>query len=222
MSYFSNDYNKFFKELAANNHKEWFDQNRNRYEKQVKAPFARFVEDLINSIAKDDKTVKIGPKEAIFRVNRDIRFSKDKTPYKTRMSAIVSRGGRKDMVSPGIYFELGPEHVVIYGGVYMPDKTKLQQIREHIAAHPQAFDKAINHKDFKKFFGKLHGEQSKVIPKELKAAAQKQPFIYNKQFYHYAKLPAKTVTDKNLLKIFMDHYYAAKPLKQFFEKALGM
>ena len=83
MAWFTSDFNTFFKDLARNNNKEWFDANRKRYEASMKQPFESFTTEVIKRVAKHDKSVKIGPKEAIFRINRDIRFSKDKTPYKT-------------------------------------------------------------------------------------------------------------------------------------------
>ena len=100
MSYFSEDFLRFFKELAGNNNKEWFDLNRKRYFKEVKDPFHHFIEDLIAAVQKEDSNVNIAPKDAIFRINRDVRFSKDKTPYKLQVSAIISKGGKKDKVSP--------------------------------------------------------------------------------------------------------------------------
>ena len=133
MSFFTADYLDFFKELAANNHKDWFDANRKRYEKSVKDPFKAFVQEMIDRVRAEDSSVQIEPKDAIFRVNRDIRFSKDKTPYKTQMSAIVSPGGKKDKTTPGIYMELGPENLKIYGGAHMLDKEQLLAIRETIA-----------------------------------------------------------------------------------------
>ncbi|HNR54889.1 MAG TPA: DUF2461 family protein, partial [Flavobacteriales bacterium] len=86
MAWFTNDFNDFFKDLAKNNNKEWFDANRKRYEASVKEPFTAFVAEAIKRIGKHDKAVRIEPKEAIFRINRDIRFSKDKTPYKLNAS----------------------------------------------------------------------------------------------------------------------------------------
>ena len=88
---FNEEYLDFFKELAQFNKKEWFDENRKRYEKSVKIPFKKFVTELIQEIQKIDPEVEIEAKDAVFRINRDIRFSKDKTPYKIQMSAILRR-----------------------------------------------------------------------------------------------------------------------------------
>ena len=221
MAYFTADYSEFFKELAANNHKEWFDANRKRYEKSVKEPFNAFVGEMIRRVRQDDPNVQIQPKDAMFRVNRDIRFSKDKTPYKTQMSAVVSRGGRKDTSVPGIYFELGPEMIRLYGGAYSLSNEQIHKIRTAIANNLKAFDKTLNDKEFKEMWGDLLGEQHKRLPKEFQEAAEKQPLIANKQFYYHAKLDAELITKDELPDLIMDYYHASKPMKDFLGSALG-
>lgn len=220
MAWFPPDFNKFFIELAPNNNKEWFDANRKRYELSVKEPFEAFVAEVIKQVAKADSKVTITPREAIFRINRDVRFSKDKAPYKSRMSAVVAAGGRKDHSSGGIYFEIGPENVAFYGGQYMPDKDQLQRIREHIAANLAQFKKLRTAKAFVEHFGEIQGEKNKIVPKEFKDALAKEPLIANKQFYFMAELPPKTVTDPKLVNILMEHYKAMKPMNDFLAAAL--
>ena len=215
MAWFTDDFNRFFKDLAKNNNKEWFDANRERYEASVKAPFEAFVAELIDRVGKVDKTVRITPKEAIFRINRDVRFGKDKSPYKLQMAAIVSPAGRKDHGIPGLYVQLGPDCVGIYGGRYMPEKDDLQRIREHIAANLKKFKALRSDKQFVKHFGTVQGEKNKVLPAEFKALLEKEPLIANKQFYCMAELPAKTVTDPKLVDILMAHYKAMKPMNDF-------
>jgi uncharacterized protein (TIGR02453 family) len=216
MAWFTNDFNAFFKDLAKNNNKDWFDANRKRYEASVKTPFEAFVAEAIKRIAKHDhrlvgadgKTIQLEAKEAIFRINRDIRFSKDKTPYKLETSAIISPAGRKEHNIPGIYFALGPENVKIYGGAYMPEKDQLERIRTAIMRDGKGFRKAIGAKAFVSLFGTVQGEANKVLPAEFKAHAAKEPLIANKQFYVVAELPAKLVTDPKLMDVLMDHYLA--------------
>ncbi len=215
MAWFTDDFNKFFKDLAKNNHKEWFDANRKRYESSVKKPFEAFVAELIKRVAKLDPAVQIEPKEAIFRINKDIRFSKDKTPYKLSATAIVSPGGRKDHSDPGIYIELGPEHVQLYGGSYAPDKEQLHKIRSKIAADPNGFRKLYQAKAFTAHFNGVEGERNKVLPPEFKEIAKVEPLIANKQFYYHGTLPAKTVTDPKLMEIVMEHYMAMRPMNAF-------
>jgi uncharacterized protein (TIGR02453 family) len=220
MAWFTPDFNQFFIDLAPNNNKEWFDANRKRYELSVKEPFEVFVADVIRQVAKVDPKVTITPREAIFRINRDVRFSKDKAPYKSRMSAVVASGGRKDHSSGGIYFEIGPENVAFYGGQYMPDKDQLQRIREHISANLSQFKKLRTAKAFVDHFGEMQGEKNKIVPKEFKDALAKEPLIANKQFYFMAELPPKTVTSPKLVDLLMEHYTAMKPMNDFLAAAL--
>ncbi len=220
MAWFSPDFNKFFIELAPNNNKEWFDAKRKRYMKSVKEPFEAFVGDVIAEVAKHEPKVSIIPREAIFRINRDIRFSKDKTPYKSRMSAAVAEGGRKDHSSGGIYFELGPENVAFYGGQYNPDRDELQRIREHIAANLSTFRKLRTSKVFVEHFGEMQGDRNKIVPKEFKAVLEEEPLIANKQFFFMAELDPKLVTSPKLLDLLMEHYKAMKPMNDFLAAAL--
>ncbi len=219
MSYFSADYLEFFKELSQNNHKDWFDINRKRYASSVKEPFKSFVALMIDRIAAADPTIATTAKDSIFRINRDIRFSKDKTPYKTNNSAIISAKGRKDKSYPGLYFELSPDAVQIYGGVYGCDTKQLQRIRAEIAQDPTGFQAVLNDKNFKKKYGTLKGEKNKVLPKEFKEAAQTEPLLYNKQFYYGATLDAKHILSPKLPDLIMEHYHAAKPVREFLLRA---
>lgn len=220
MNYFNSDYLDFFKELAANNNKEWFDANRTRYEKSVKQPFEAFVTEVIKSIQAHDPAIAITHKDAIFRINKDVRFSKDKDPYKLNRSAIIAPNGKKDKSFPGLYFEMGPEHFRIYGGVYMPDKFQLYDIRAAIAENPTTFNQLTQEKSFISTFGEIHGEKNKIIPKEFIAAGASIPLIYNKQFYWFKEFSAETILDKNLLDILLKTYLANKKQMDFFAKVL--
>lgn len=211
MAWFTADFNGFFKDLAKNNHREWFEANRKRYEASVKEPFEAFVAEAIQRIAKHDKAVAITPREAIFRLHRDIRFSKDKTPYKLESSAIISPAGRKDHSVPGIYFALGPESVKFYGGAYAPDKEQVERIRTAIMRDMATFHKVVHAKTFKEVFGTVQGEANKVLPAAFKEAAKLEPLIANKQFYVGAERKASLVTDPKLLDVLMDHYLAMRP-----------
>lgn len=222
MAYFTADFIDFFKELAANNHKDWFDANRKRYKQSVQEPFKSFVQEMINRARAEDPAIDIEPKDAIFRINRDIRFSADKTPYKTNVSAIIGPGGKKNKEYPGMYVELGPEAVSLYGGAYLLEKDRLQRLREYIASHPKEFEKAINDPGFKKHFGQIHGEQNKRLPKELQSAAENQPLIFNNQFYYYTTFPPDLATKAPFPDKLMEAHQAAKPVRGFLIKGMGL
>jgi uncharacterized protein (TIGR02453 family) len=119
----SKEYVSFFKKLSANNNTEWFNANKKKYEQDVKAPFYQLVQEVIDLMKKLDPAIKVEPKDCVFRINRDIRFSNDKNPYKNYMAAVVSAGGRKDTTTPGIYFHVEANTLSIAGGSYAPPKV---------------------------------------------------------------------------------------------------
>ena len=221
MATFTVDFINFFKELSQNNNKKWFDQNRSRYEESVKTPFYSFVERMIEKIQTEEPDVKITPAESIFRINRDIRFSKDKTPYKTQMSALISRTGKKDKGFPGIYFSLDAANIMIYGGAHILEKERLYNIRKYISEHLDEFLKLLDDRIFKEKYGGIHGDKNIRIQAEFKDAAEKQPLLFNKAFYYYAKLDIKLILNPGLVDIFMDYYLAAKPIREFLIKAIN-
>ena len=220
MAHFSDEYHKFFKGLAKNNSKEWFDKNRKTYDQYVKQPFYAFVEEMIVRIHADNPEVLINASEAIFRINRDIRFSKDKTPYKTHLSAVISPGGKKAKDDPGFYFQIGIDGIRIYSGIHLPDKEKLENVRRAIANSPDEFAKIIKDKKFVSKYGTVLGEQHKRIPPEFKDAFEKQPLIANKNFYVMANMESSYITKDKLSEVLMDYYFAVKPFLVFLINAV--
>ncbi|MBI1838443.1 MAG: DUF2461 domain-containing protein [Flavobacteriia bacterium] len=221
MTFFNQDFLQFFMDLAGNNNKDWFDQNRKRYEVNVKDAFKNFVTHIITKLAEEDSAFKdLEASSCIFRINRDIRFSKDKTPYKMNVSAVVTPEGKKSKAINGVYFELGPEHVRVYGGVYEIDKDDLLTVREGIAKNPERFKKIYSEISFKSVFGEILGEKNKVIPKELKEAAEKEPLIYNKQWYFYKQFDSEVVLNENLAQLIIDCYRAGQPVENFFNELI--
>lgn len=220
MSYFTHDFLDFFKELEENNVKEWFHEHKKRYEKNVKAPFHDFISDMIKRIQVKDPEVRIEPKDAIFRINRDIRFSPDKSPYKTHVAAVISRDGRKNHATPGFYIHLNHKQAMAGGGGYFISKEQLYTLRENIAADPKSFRNVVNNKAFKSKFGEIKGEKNKVLPKEFKEAAEKEPLIYNKQFYYMADLDPEVVLEDNLPELMMEYFNAGNVFNVYLNKVL--
>lgn len=202
-------------DLAAHNHKDWFDLNRQRYLHDVKAPFEAFVSDLISRLKHIQNLGTLEAKDCIFRINKDVRFSKDKTPYKLQASALITRGGRKNMQNAGLYIELGPEFVHIYTGHYMPEKDHLLQLRNKIASNPKAMEAIISAKPFKLYFGEVKGEKAKLLPPDLKAKAAEMPLIYNKQFYLQHTADADLISGPKLTEYILKVYSAAADFNAF-------
>jgi uncharacterized protein (TIGR02453 family) len=221
MSFFSQDLFQFFIDLAPNNHKEWFDQHRKRYEQSVREPFREFVADLIVKMSLISPAFKgLEAKDCIFRINRDIRFSKDKSPYKMMVSALLIPGGKKSRSTDGIYLEIGPEHVRIYGGIYEMEKQTIEAVRHGIADDFPTFQSCYNDSDFVHLFGNILGEKNKMLPPEFKDAATTEPLLYNKQWYFYAEFDPNVALVKTFDERVLDCYRTARPLLLFFENCL--
>lgn len=198
-TYFTEEYLNFFMELASNNHKDWFDTNKKRYQNIVKTPFETLIQDIIEKQKKPLSLGELSTSECIFRINKDVRFSKDKTPYKIQMSALIAKGGKKNMYDPGLYIEIGPEFINIYTGFYMPEKEQLHTLRSKVAANPKKLEAILNKKDFINAFGEVKGEKSKVLPVDIKALAKAHPLVYNKQFYLLHQADATLILNPGLL-----------------------
>ena len=221
MAYFDARFFQFFEGLAIDNSKTYFDESRKLYEEAVREPFKELVADMILRIREHEPEMDIEPKDAIFRINRDIRFSKDKTPYKTHVGAFVSRGGRKDHHLPGFYFQLSNEGVMVGGGVYMPDKDGIHRVRTRIARDPDGFQKVIDDPAFKETFGEVQGDRLKRIPPEFKEVFEVQPYVANKAWYHMANLAPEFIVADDLSDRLMDVYRDGQGIMVYLREALS-
>jgi uncharacterized protein (TIGR02453 family) len=219
--FFTSDFPAFLRELEIQNDRDWFQQHKARYESVAKKPFEAFVAALIDRMQDLDRRILLTPRDAIFRLHRDTRFSADKSPYKTHVSAIISPGGRKDMQGIGMYIELGGHHARVYSGAYMPEKESLYRIREKIAAEPERFAALLADPEFRRHFGEIRGERNKVLPAEFREAATLQPLLYHKAFYYFTEWPAEAVTEDTFIDEVMKRYRAAAGLNAFLAEALA-
>jgi uncharacterized protein (TIGR02453 family) len=154
----------FLDGLAQNNNKAWFDANRDRYV-AARASFEEFVQLLISAIDKFDPLGGLAARDCIFRLNRDLRFSKDKTPYKTNFGALIAPGGKKS-ARQGYYFQLMPhDKSGAAGGLYMPSPAQLAAFRRAIDRDPAPFQKIINARPFLRLFGPLQGTKLTTAPR---------------------------------------------------------
>jgi uncharacterized protein (TIGR02453 family) len=219
MSYFDQDFIDFFLELSQNNRKEWFDENRKRYEKKVKEPFKQLVADTIVQIQKFDPEIFIEPKNAIFRINRDIRFSNDKRPYKNNVAAVFSKTSKKEEF-PAYYLHLSPHECYVGGGMYSMSKETLYKVRQEILYNPEEFNGLLNDAAFKSTFGEIKGEKNKILKPPFKEAADEIPLLFNKQYYFMKDWPTSIITEEKLDEKLANAYEKAFPLVQFFRRAL--
>lgn len=222
LHYFSTEFIDFFKNLSQNNHKDWFDANRKTYENFVKKPFSEFIQNLIDHLKNEGFSIAPDAKDAIFRINRDVRFSKDKSPYKTHTSALLSSDGRKAINNPGYYLEFNADNIGIYSGLYAPDNQQIKKVRQHIVHFPESLEQIISNPMFIEKFGEIQGEKISRVPKEWQAIAESQPLIYHKQWYITAHLPSQTILNDNLIPLLTEYIKVAEPLQNFLSEALEM
>lgn len=209
----------FLEKLKKNNNKEWFDKNRAEYE-TAKNNQKELITELIHTIAKFDPAVKmLEPKDCIFRINRDIRFSNDKTPYKINMGASISPGGKKSF-SAGYYIHIQPGASFLAGGMWQPPAPQLQAIRQEIDYNTPEFKKIIGNKDFKKYFGALSDEDKvKTAPKGYEKTHPEIELLKLKSFIMVHDLKDKEVLSKDFVKQCGIIFKAMYPMNQFLRRA---
>lgn len=221
MVHFDADYLKFLRELPANNNRDWFNENKSRFKTHVEGPFHDFVNELIKKVSPlMEGLEEIDSKHCVFRIYRDVRFSKDKSPYKSHMSALITPSGRKGMSDPGLYLESSGEHLRLYSGAYQLDKEALERVRTAIMKNEKQFAKLITNKKFVDTFGEIRGEKNKRIPKEFREAADHQPLLFNKNFYFFREWPAEKILEANLIKDLLSTYKVAQPVNEFLFSAI--
>lgn len=152
---------KYLSGLKKNNNKNWFDAHRPQYE-AAKIDFQNFIELVIQDLQRTDTTITgIVAKDCLFRMNRDVRFSKDKTPYKSNMGASIKIGGKKSLLA-GYYFHCEPGSSFIGGGLWMPDAPQVQKVRQEIDYNWEEFQAILKNKGFKKLIRISIKEATKV------------------------------------------------------------
>jgi uncharacterized protein (TIGR02453 family) len=209
----------FFRELELNNDREWFASNKVRYETSVKRPMETLADELIQRLKTIDPAISMTGKEALFRIYRDVRFSKDKLPYKTHAGMAITRGGRSDFSVTGLYFEVGPREMGVAGGYYFLEPEKVRAMRRYLAENLDELESRLSEPWFKRLYGTIEGDRNKKLPPEFRAAAERQPIMLNKQFYYWAPYDAEEALRDDLPDFIFEHYRAALPMNAFLSQA---
>jgi uncharacterized protein (TIGR02453 family) len=214
---------QFLKDLKKNNAKEWFDDNRKPYE-NAKNDFLEFTQQLINGVGKFDTNIlkaNLDPKKCITRLNRDVRFSKDKSPYKTNFFAMINQGGKKSNLAC-YYLQLQPDNSFTGGGVYMPMPPDLQKFRQEIDYNFKEWQSIVESKSFKKVFSK--GIQSPdTLSRPPKGFDETNPaieYLKMKGYLTMNQITDELLKSKTAVKTLLQNFETAKPLIDFLNKAL--
>jgi uncharacterized protein (TIGR02453 family) len=213
---------QFLKNLKRNNKKEWFDANRSKYE-DARKDVENLSAEVIKKLSRVDESIAyLQPKDCMFRINRDVRFSKDKSPYKTNTGVYFSKGGKKG-ITGGYYFHLEPGSSFVAGGMWMPMPTELKKIRQEIDYNLDQFEKIISSKKFKIVFRDLDRSAEYVLSRPPKGYDENNPaieFLKLKSYIATAKIADGDLTSKNLVKNIVAQFELVKPLVDFLNTSI--
>lgn len=212
----------FLKALKKNNNKPWFDSNREKY-LDAKKNFGEFVASLLSKFILVDEDMKeLLPKNCTFRINRDIRFSKNKTPYKINLSASFNKGGKKS-INAGYYFHLQPGgNSFVGGGLWRPEPVELKKLRQEIDYCFPEFEKIINAAAFKKNYGELERDQNQMLVNVPKGYEKENPaadFLRMKSFVATKNIADNDLTNPKLANEVIQSFKALMPLIKFINRS---
>lgn len=209
----------FLKALKGNNDREWFNANKNLFQ-QSSEEFKSFTNLLIAGINEfDDSVGALDPKDCIFRIYRDVRFSHDKAPFKTNFGAYIAKGGRKSPYA-GYYFHLDAEASFASGGIYMASTEVMKRIREDIDLYPEEFLAIVNDKKFKETFQFFDEDKLKRVPLGFDKDSAVAEYLKFKHITPYHSLSPSDIADKYLLKNTLAVYKSMKPLVDFLNRSI--
>lgn len=201
----------FLKELKLNNNREWFQENKKKYEASHQE-MAALGDELLKRLNQFDEIETISGKKSLFRIYRDVRFSKNKAPYKTNRSGSFKRAG--DNRRGGYYFSIEPGNSMIGGGFYAPNAADLKLIREQIEMDAEPLKQALANKKFKNYFGELLGEKLKTVPRGFNADDPNIDLLRFKNFYVMKKFSDQEVMSADFPDQIIKGYQSIQP---FFE-----
>lgn len=208
---------KFFRQLAKNNNRDWFAENKSRYEASVLAPALALVEDIKAPLKMVSPHFLAIPKRSggsLMRIYRDTRFSKNKTPYKTNLGVHFRHEAGKDVHAPGFYFHVDPKEIFVGAGIWHPDNQTLNQIRVLIDDDQKRWKRVTNAKSFKSVY-EVFGESLKRPPRGYEADHPLIVDLKRKDHIGLAMLTEKDLLDRHLIDKLIKHFKAAVPYVRF-------
>jgi uncharacterized protein (TIGR02453 family) len=209
----------FLSDLKNNNNKEWFDANRGSYE-QSKKTMETLVQQIIEKISQFDSSVSgTEARKAVFRINRDVRFSNNKEPYKTNMGGFIVPGG-KNSGKAGYYLHIEPGACFLAGGVYCPEATVLKKVREEIIYNTSAFKQIIDNKSFIDVFGEIQGEKLKRPPKGFPENFSDMELLKYKSYTVVHQISDSKLQEDGFVDFATDVFKEMKPFNQFINSGI--
>ena len=217
---FPPEMNQFFRSLKRNNRREWFQPRKHLYEQHCKEPMLELIAALNRDLAKYAPDFVTEPKKALFRIYRDTRFSKDKTPYKTHVAASFSRRGSTGLGTGGYYFSVSHDQVEIAGGIYHPFPDTMLAVRQHIAELHEEMRSILAAKKVRKLLGNLQGDELTRAPKGFDPEHPGLDFIKKKDWILDVTLDAKMANTPALYREIAERFRAMAPLIDYLNRPL--
>lgn len=224
--YFGSALFRFFRELAANNNRDWFLKNKHRYEADVREPMLRFIADFAPRLRKTSRHYLADSRPiggSMFRIYRDVRFSADKSPYRTNAGAYFhhAMGREKGIDTPGFYLHLSPGEVFVGSGVWHPETQTLAKIRDAIVRHPERWKRATSGREFRATC-RLSGAKLQRPPKGYDPNHPLIEDLKRKDFVTVTDLSEKDACSPRFMDDFVSACEAATPFMRFLTEALGL
>ena len=210
----------FLRRLKRNNRRPWFQKNKPIYDEKVRQPMVELVQALNHELLGIAPEMVTEPRRAIYRIYRDVRFSPDKSPYKTHIAALFTPRNLPKHAGGGFYIHLSPDELLVAGGVYMPGPKELWEIRNHIAQNAATLRRIVAERRFKEYFGSLEGDQLTRVPKGFPCTHPAADLLRHKQFLVSVTHSPEKGLDPGLLGFLIRYFRAMTPLIRFLNKPL--
>ena len=210
----------FLRDLAENNTREWFQDNKKRYQ-QARGEFEEYITKLLPKLALIDKGLAgLEAKQCVFRIYRDVRFSSDKSPYKTNMGAAMTKGGRKSPYAT-YYFHVEPGNVFAAGGIWMPEAPVLKAMRQEVYYNADEFKAILDAPSFRKYFDGISGESLKRPPRDFPADFPDADLLMYKSYVTVTDFKDDRITTDGFMDELLNAYRAMYPFNSFINRALA-
>lgn len=211
----------FLRALKRNNRREWFQPRKDQYEAQVRAPMLAIVEQLAVDLHHIAPDIVVDPKHALYRIYRDTRFSENKTPYKTHVAANFPSRGLPKHEGAGLYFHVSPDEVWVGGGMYAPQTSQLQAVREHIAANVKRLRAIVESPGFRRHIGELEGDRLQRVPRGFPQDHEGAEFLKYRQFLAGCELPSTAACSPQFYATLVTVFRHVAPLARFLNEPLA-
>jgi len=211
---------RFLKTLKRNNNREWFNANKSLYEASVREPMTAIVESLALEFARFAPDILSTPKASLYRIHRDTRFSRDKSPYKTHVAAVFPQRNLEKHEGAGFYFHISPTEVLVGGGLYMPSPEDLRCVREPISQNQASFTKIVMARPFRRVFGEVTGERLLRVPRGFDPAHPAADYLRLKQFLASRSLPPASASSPDFFRVLVETFEVLGPFVHFLNKPI--